>query len=327
MDVPPSTAETRLHVGVVIVQFCDPMRTRECLEALIRAKGSWAMSVTLVNNGLDPGPVCEFEGVSVRVISTRNHGYAAAVNAGVSSLASCQCSHLLVMNNDVSVEVDCLVELIRAVSVAELPAVVSPLIVQSESRRVWYSGGGIGRRLSPFHEHFGDHISQVSAFEKRVTLVTGAIFLVGMDTFHAIGMMREEYFLYWEDVDYSLRAIQHGVEIIVVPKAVAAHDIRASTGSIAGISNGFEYLNARNRLWLMRRVRHVPLAAYLYSPVYCLRLILSARTRGDSTFRSFLRVLLGTAVGMFARRPKSIPPLTVSPYASSGRDGSNAIHR
>jgi len=71
--------------------------------------------------------------------------------------------------------------------------------------------------------------------------------------FEDIGVFDEDYFMYNEDVDLSLRAILHGWKVRYVPTAVAYHIHSASTGFLSNFS---VYYNSRNWVWSI--LKNVP---------------------------------------------------------------------
>ena len=63
-----------------------------------------------------------------------------------------------------------------------------------------------------------------------------------------VGILDKRYFLYSEDVDYSLRVKRAGYAVLFVPKSIVWHKIGRSSGG-AG-SKLQQYYQTRNRLLL-----------------------------------------------------------------------------
>jgi len=92
---------------------------------------------------------------------------------------------------------------------------------------------------------------------------TGCCVLIRRELIETIGFMNDSYFLYWEDVDYSLRAQKAGFKIKLEPKAVIWHK---NAGSSEGAGSrlqqyyqtrnrfaiGFKYGTARTKLSILR---------------------------------------------------------------------------
>ena len=86
----------------------------------------------------------------------------------------------------------------------------------------------------------------------EVDWVSGANFMVRRDLFDRVGLMDEEYFLYFEEIDFCLLARRNGWSCWHVPQSVVEHDSGSSTG-VTGINRG------RNRLpayWFRSRRRY-----------------------------------------------------------------------
>ena len=79
--------------------------------------------------------------------------------------------------------------------------------------------------------------------------------LVGRRFWETAGPMREDYFLYCEEVEWCLRAIELGLRLGFAPKAVVLHQQGASTGASTDVRRQARtpvFLGERNRLILTR---------------------------------------------------------------------------
>jgi GT2 family glycosyltransferase len=68
--------------------------------------------------------------------------------------------------------------------------------------------------------------------ESRVDWVAGASLMVKRQVFEQIGLMDENYFLYYEETDYCLQAKRAGWDCWYVPKSRVFHVVGASTGLV-----------------------------------------------------------------------------------------------
>lgn len=64
----------------------------------------------------------------------------------------------------------------------------------------------------------------------RVDWVAGASMLVRREVFERVGLIDEAYFLYFEEVDFLLRAKRAGFQTFYVPESRVLHHMGASTG-------------------------------------------------------------------------------------------------
>jgi GT2 family glycosyltransferase len=91
--------------------------------------------------------------------------------------------------------------------------------------------------------------------EQRQNYLSGASMLVGRALLEAVGPMREDYFLYCEEVEWCLRAAAAGLRLGFAPDAVVVHKQGGSTGAAVDLrqrSRLSVYLNERNRVLVSR---------------------------------------------------------------------------
>jgi GT2 family glycosyltransferase len=96
--------------------------------------------------------------------------------------------------------------------------------------------------------------------------VSGANLVASKRFLQAVGLMREDYFLYFEEVDWAFR--RGDLPIVFLTDAVVYHHggTAIGSGSMMQRASAFsEYLNYRNRIRFSRRfLGRPPLGAYLY---------------------------------------------------------------
>ena len=86
--------------------------------------------------------------------------------------------------------------------------------------------------------------------EARFDFVYGCAMLVRADVFRELGGLDERFFLYYEDIDFCLRARDAGWEIRMAPDARALHEGSKSTERAPSVK---VYHHARSRLLFFRR--------------------------------------------------------------------------
>jgi N-acetylglucosaminyl-diphospho-decaprenol L-rhamnosyltransferase len=86
----------------------------------------------------------------------------------------------------------------------------------------------------------------------RVDWVSGACMLVRSDVFKAVGLMDEKYFLYYEELDFTLRAARAGWQCWHVPQSRVIHLV----GQATGVSKREGTKPRRPRYWFESRMRY-----------------------------------------------------------------------
>jgi N-acetylglucosaminyl-diphospho-decaprenol L-rhamnosyltransferase len=154
-----------------------------------------------------------------------------------------------VLNPDTRVEPDVPASLAQVLQSGAADIVV-PLILtgRRDEPRIWFAGGEIDRRRGQVHPvNVGDPPAAVPRCATIPTaFVTGAALMLTRATWDELGGLRTDLFLYWEDVDLSLRAIDAGLRLAVAGLVSLWHLEGGSSGS--GTSATAYYYSARNRI-------------------------------------------------------------------------------
>lgn len=182
------------------------------LAALQEAGESW--EVVVVDDGaggigpLPPG--CRLLALD------ENRGYGPAVNAGVAAAAG---DLLLILNDDVSLELDTVRKLSRFFPAPDLFAVVPA--IQSPLAECGDEGGKRGAWRGGLLE-----IAEAVSHEPHPTLYpVGCCFLCPRETFLGLGGYDELYApFFYEDVDLGYRAWRRGLRSLHAPGAVCHHE-------------------------------------------------------------------------------------------------------
>lgn len=194
------------------------------------------------------------------VLSERNAGFGAGVNAGAAAAIKAGADTLVVLNPDATIEAEDLRRLVDR-SRSQPWALLSPRVV-TPSGKVWFDGAVLdlvaGRTMS------GRRAESLGVLE-TMPWISGACLVTSAELWQELGGFEEDYFLYWEDVDLSARALGLGADLVVVPEATAVHDEggtqadegRSGSGAAQQRpwtrSEGYYYFNIRNRLLFAAR--------------------------------------------------------------------------
>lgn len=145
-----------------------------------------------------------------------------------------------------------------------------------------------------------------AAIEAQMNYVLGASMLVDRHFIESVGLMRDEYFLYCEEVEWGLRARKMGVKLGFAPDARVRHDQGSTTGSAGAIKGRNRlpiYMDERNKLHVVRDISawRLPVAA-----VATLAL-LSLRYGARGAWKQWGYALSGWWAGI--RGERGVPPI------------------
>jgi GT2 family glycosyltransferase len=200
--------------SVIVVAYGDEPQLASCLSALLADLPAGG-EVLVVDNGAN---LPEVPGIRV-VTRGRNLGFGGGCRLGVEEARG---DVLVFVNSDAVVRPGALTALVEALADAATGLVCGCVVLADRPDRVNSAGNPVhitglswaGGYLDPVSEHQegGD-----------VTAVTGALFATRRDVWDLLGGMHDDFFLYYEDTDLSLRCWLAGLRVRYVPGALAEH--------------------------------------------------------------------------------------------------------
>jgi hypothetical protein len=262
-------------VSIIILNWNGKDDTIECIKS-IKRNNYKNYEITVVDNGSEDGSVSEirkyFLDSEVNIIENkRNLGFAGGNNVGIRYAIKGSADYILLINNDTTVDEDFLRELVKAGELDNKAGILGPKICfYGEPKRIWFAGGKVNW-LKNKGTHIGlDEIDQEQYNNKKeVDYLTGCCLLIKREVVKKIGDLSEDYFLYYEDTDFSLRTRKAGYKCLYVPKSTIYHKVSRSTKPG---SPSYIYYHTRNGLVLSKRNGSIINKLFLYP--YCIYLFL-----------------------------------------------------
>ncbi len=239
-----------------------------------------------------------------------NLGFAGGVNTGMAVAVGREMDWVLLLNNDATVDARCLQVLLDEVVHEPDVAVAGPAIrVADRPDELWF-GGGVHSARFAFTRHTGlrrpaSHPPPTSDTDKG----WGCCVLVSVAAWRALGPFRDDYFLYYEDVEWCRRARDAGWRCRYVGQVLCTHALGVSSGQRGslGLSDNTAYYLARNPLRFaldtpepVRRLTRVLGILVVWGSYNVLRI---ARTRRWSVARAYLQGTSDAAHRRMGPRP------------------------
>lgn len=187
-----------------------------------------------------------------------NLGYAGGNNVGVKfALNQTDMDSVWILNNDTIVDENSLT-LMRATFESDKKiGVCGSRLVYFDERDKLQGLGGVFNPVFCISKHYQAYECADKVFDNRdvsrsIDYVIGASMLIKRDVLESIGGLCEDYFLYYEEIDYCLRVKEKGYKIFVCTESVVYHKEGASTkknqkGILA------DYFSVRNRLLISKK--------------------------------------------------------------------------
>lgn len=252
-----------MHVAVAIVGFRNLADIERCIAALEAATYTDFEVVICENGGgaafralAEKLPKTLRSGQPITVFqAARNLGYAGGVNACMQASASADA--WWVLNPDTEAEPAALEELVKRLARGDCQAVGGVIYLPS-GRVQAYAGHwrpALARAVSIGHGQGRDAPVDAAAVERAQSYLNGACMLVSRAFLEQAGPMREDYFLYCEEVEWFLRAKARGLRLGFAPMAQVLHHAGTTTGSYNRTRAQPKtpvYLDERNKILVTR---------------------------------------------------------------------------
>jgi GT2 family glycosyltransferase len=208
----------------------------------------------------------------ILIESTTNLGFTGGNNLGMQYAIDHNYTYALLLNNDTFVEKYFLEKLVLYLDEHPSVGVIQPMIYFNHNRSLIWNGGSYYNKLLgyAYTVNYNKPLAPENNMVKTVDWITGCAFMTRTSILKQAGLLADNLFIYYEDVDLSFRIKKLGYELIYYPASAIYH--------IAGMSNrnkekgkeGFvnpivHYLNTRNRIWLLKKY-----TSTLYFPTVCL---------------------------------------------------------
>jgi len=221
-------------VAIIIVAWNGKNDTLECLQSL-RGLTYSNHRIILVDNGSTDGTVAavrsSFPDVTILEMG-RNLRFAGGNNKGIEFALGKGADYVLLLNNDTVVEKEFLSTLVKRMQSDDRIGMVAPKVLYyTPPNRIWFAGARIRYWLGTIahigirEEDRGQHNTP-----GETDYATGCCVLARKAVIESIGMLDESYFMYVEDVEWSVRATKNGFRVIYEPRSEIRHKVSVSAG-------------------------------------------------------------------------------------------------
>lgn len=246
---------TQDTVYAVVLNWNNGPDTLKCIGSLIQSNYP-DLSILVIDNASSDNSldviIERYPEIEV-LRNIKNFGFAGGNNTGISHALMQGAQYILLLNNDAEVDTTTILKLVDRMKDDEAAGVVgAKIFYASDPEIIWFAGGifdchsGNAVHLGKDERDRGqfDHISEID-------YATGCAMLVKAQVFKSIGLLDDRYFLYYEEIDFCMRARQAGFKVLFAPYAKVWHKVSASTGGKKTALG--HYYFTRNRLFLCRK--------------------------------------------------------------------------
>lgn len=243
---------TRPRISVITVNY-NGLALTEALIASLRARIAEPPQIVVVDNGSERDEAAQlrerYPDVTV-LRSEENLGFAGGNNLGIAAATG---AYLLFLNNDTEVGDDTLHHLCQTLDEDPSIGAVCPKIrFFAPPRNIQFAGYTPLTPVTLRNALIGFGCPDDGGFDTphETPYAHGAAMMVRREAVERAGRMPEEYFLYYEELDWSVRIREAGYRIAYDPRCTVFHKESATTGQASPLRT---YYLTRNRLLFARR--------------------------------------------------------------------------
>ena len=198
-----------------------------------------------------------------------NLGFAGGNNVAIKEAYKLGYYYFWLLNNDTVVNSNALSELLSTLKSDTSVGIVGSKIYYFGTNSIWFAGGTVNTWTGRT-SHIGQREVDSGQFDqmKEIGYITGCSLCFPRPLLEEIGYMKEEYFLYYEETDWNLRARNKGWKIVYNPKSIVYHKVSMSTGGEKNPSPIVAFYDLRNAYWMIKntqpRKKHIVALCFKY---------------------------------------------------------------
>lgn len=237
-------------IGIVTVLYNSVSVLEEFFETL--STQTYKNFVLYIVDNLSPDSslalskklAADYQFKTVIIENSDNYGVAKGNNIGITRAIGDQCDLILISNNDVALESESIEKLLLGLDKHNADMVV-PKIYFYGTNKIWAAGGGFNKR-NGITVQYGIEEDDHGQFnsDKQVVYSPTCFMLVKKEIFESVGMMDENYFVYYDDTDFVYRALNGKKKTLwYISESVIQHNESTSTGKMSDFSVRFLWRN------------------------------------------------------------------------------------
>jgi len=239
-----------------------------------------------------------------------NLGFDAANNLGMEYALSHNADWILLLNNDATVERECLSRCLAEALATPGVAIVGPAVTFADQPDLLWFGGGKVSDWFAYPRHRG--LRQPAASPpptSDVGYVAGCCALLSAEALRSVGLFRGDFFLVYGDAEWCQRARAAGWRCRYVGEVLCKHAVSASAGKRGslGLTENSAYYEGRNPLRFaletpqtLRRLTRVTGILVVYGAFNAWRII---QSRQRAVAAAYIQGLADAFRGRMGKRP------------------------
>ena len=267
------------ETSIIVLNYNNFLDTKECVESLLKISNTDFEIVVVDNNSSDGSGdelSCYFKDSITYLRSEVNVGYAAGNNVGIRYAKMHGAKYICILNNDTVVFSNFLEKGIDYLEKHMDVAFVAPVLLNYSDSRIQSVGGDInlwtGGCITRWSKSKSIRYIGKELFELNTDVVSdyvgGACMLFKSSLIDLIGYIPENYFLFFEETEWCVKANKLGLRSVCLHEWAIKHKGSASIDKCSGLH---EYMLERNRVVFEKRNVKSKLQLLVFLIILCLK--------------------------------------------------------
>lgn len=252
------------EIDIILVNYKQVRLTIDCVDSIKKSTYK-NIKIIIVDNCSTDG---SFEKLTKKyaadqsiivLCSTENNGFSAGNNIGIKYAMENTANYIMLLNNDTVIACDMVEKLF---GLTDDNTITTPkMYYHNDQDMIWYAGGEYNQFTGKV-THYGLNKPDSNKYRenRKVNFASGCCILMSRRIIERIGILSEDYFMYGEDLDYSLRIKDNDVSILYVCAAKLWHKV----GSSSVDSKLNIYYDTRNRFIVFHKYNFCATARFVF---------------------------------------------------------------
>ena len=211
------------YVYILILNYNDFVKTIDCINSIFNSKYKNYKIIIIDNNSSDDSKnnftkwieVNNYSSIQL-IENSRNGGYAYGNNKGIEIASrNDDCKFIWVLNNDTLIDENALLELINYFD-SKVMTIYGSKIINYNNSETESIGGIINK----------NNLKTINNLDKNINIdyIPGVSLFFNKNIVSKIGLFPEEYFMYYEDVDWCTKALKNNIKLMVAVNSLVYHN-------------------------------------------------------------------------------------------------------
>lgn len=240
-------------VSIITLNWNTPKVTCELLSSIKDHNTYENIEVIVVDNASDEDPSQQFISAlpTAKIIrNTKNLGFSGGNNVGIKAASG---DYLFIVNNDTEFTAGLIESLLSVFEKNPDVGIACPKLRYYFNKGIIeYAGYKPVNIFTGRNQMIGSGEKDNGQYNKlnKTYYAHGGAMMVSKKAVDKVGLMPEQFFLYYEELDWSVRFRKNGYSIYFQPEALIYHKESMTTGKASPLKT---FYLTRNRILFMRR--------------------------------------------------------------------------